>query len=160
MCFNILKRKLNQRFNLILHFLAEKHTSLNVKICNKKEIQNLNLRFRNKNSPTDVLSFPHENNALLHQEKKSSGTFLGDLAICFEICWENSKSFQSSFREEVEKMLIHGILHLKGFDHERSPQAHKIMTELEKSIQREVKTQFGNPQWIEYDVRECGEMRK
>ena len=157
--FKILKRKLNQRINLILELIAEKYTTFNIKVCSQDEIQDLNYRFRGKNTPTDVLSFPFNDMTLLKENIETPWSTLGDLAVCFEVCWRNARRFRKSFGEEVEKMMIHGILHLKGFDHDRSQLAHKIMTGLEESIQKVVKSKLGCPEWIEYKIRESREKR-
>jgi len=69
-------------------------------------MKNLNLNFRKKNKPTDVLSFPTKNHM-----------YIGDIAISYEIINKRSKS--SNFFFEFDKMWIHGYLHLIGYDHKK-----------------------------------------
>jgi len=66
--------------------------------------------FRNKNKPTDVLSFPSDN-----KMKYKKNLYLGDIAISYEIV--NKRSKNSNFSLEFDKMWIHGYLHLLGHDH-------------------------------------------
>jgi probable rRNA maturation factor len=80
-----------------------------VLVAGSRRIQDLNRRFRRKNKPTDVLSFPRE------QENGSSG---GDIAICAEIARDNARRFGHSVTQELKVLLLHGMLHLAGYDHE------------------------------------------
>ena len=78
-------------------------------LTNNKKMKSLNNKFRKKNKPTDVLSFPFNNKFI----KKS---YLGDVAVSFEII--NKRSKQSNFSKEFDKMWVHGYLHLLGYSHE------------------------------------------
>ena len=73
-------------------------------------MKKLNLKFRKKNKPTDVLSFP------LNSIKKKN-LYIGDIAISFEKV--NQRSKQSDFLLELDKMWIHGYFHLIGYDHKK-----------------------------------------
>ena len=79
-------------------------------LTNNKKMKSLNNKFRKKNKPTDVLSFPFNNRFT----KKS---YLGDVAVSFEII--NKRSKQSNFSKEFDKMWIHGYLHILGYDHKK-----------------------------------------
>jgi probable rRNA maturation factor len=88
---------------------------VNVLLTGSAEMRALNLRFRNKNKTTDVLSFP--------SEVSSNGTrnrpFAGEIAISANIARENAARLGHSAALEVKVLALHGILHLAGFDHER-----------------------------------------
>ena len=75
-------------------------------------MKELNKKFRNKNKPTDVLSFPFNKKI-----KYKKGLYLGDIAISYEIV--NKRSKNSNFFLEFDKMWIHGYLHLLGHDHKK-----------------------------------------
>ena len=77
-------------------------------LTNNSKMKNLNKKYRKINKPTDVLSFP------LNIKIKSK-IYLGDIAISYEIV--NKRSYNSSFVYELDKMWIHGYLHLSGYDH-------------------------------------------
>ena len=74
------------------------------------KMKKLNLKFRKKNKPTDVLSF-----SLKNSEYKKS--YIGDIAISFEIV--NKRSKLSNFFLEFDKMWLHGYFHLNGYDHKK-----------------------------------------
>ncbi len=105
---NYFKKKLN-KFNKISSFKKKKH-EFSVLLTNNKKMKSFNFKFRKKNKPTDVLSFPFH-----HIEKKS--IYIGDIAISFEIVNQRSKT--SNFFLEFDKMWIHGYFHLIGYDHKK-----------------------------------------
>ena len=87
-------------------------------------MKQLNYRFRKKNKATDVLSFPI-------QQTLSKKSYIGDIAICFEII--NKRSKLSNFNIEFDKMWIHGYFHLIGYDH-RKLKDFKKMTKKENLV--------------------------
>ena len=89
---------------------------VHVLVTSNAAMRALNLRFRGKNKPTDVLSFPSGPKF----ERPRKGTRLaGELAISAEIAARNSVQLGHSLASEVKVLVLHGILHLAGFDHER-----------------------------------------
>ena len=102
------KKKIN-KLNKISSFKRKKH-EFSVLLTNSKKMKNLNYKFRKKNKPTDVLSFPS-----YYKEKKS--VYIGDIAISYEIV--NQRSKNSNFFLELDKMWIHGYFHLIGYDHKK-----------------------------------------
>lgn len=80
---------------------------VNISITSSHEIQNLNRRFRRKNKATDVLSFP-----------SCTPGVAGDIAISLEIAADNASQLGHSLADEVRILILHGMLHLAGFDHE------------------------------------------
>ena len=83
---------------------------VNVLLTSSAEMKSLNRRFRGKDQPTDVLSFPAEPGA---QEQ-----FAGEIAISAEIAAQNARALGHSPAEEVKILVLHGVLHLRGYDHE------------------------------------------
>ena len=88
----------------------KKNHEFSILLTNDKKMKYLNLKFRKKNKPTDVLSFPNK-----IKEKKR--LYVGDIAISYEIIKERSK--KTNFFLEFDKMWIHGYLHLIGHDHKK-----------------------------------------
>ena len=84
--------------------------NISLAFVSKEEIKKLNKKFRKKNKATDVLSF----------ELKEKD-YLGEIVICPEVVKEN--------KEEIMEVFIHGILHLLGYDHEKSKKQEEIMEE-------------------------------
>ena len=86
-------------------------TAVHVMVTTNAELKKLNHSFRGKDQPTDVLSFP----APLDVKPK----YAGDIAISAEIATHNARNLGHSTAEEIKILILHGILHLRGYDHER-----------------------------------------
>ena len=99
--FNKKIHKLNKILN------KKKKIELSILLTDNKNMKKLNSKFRGKKKPTDVLSFP--------LDKKD---YIGDIAISFEFV--NKKSHLSSFNYELDRLWIHGYLHLVGYDHKKN----------------------------------------
>src|SRR6478752_8380370 len=93
-----------QRFARRAQKLAEVQGEVDILIATNKRLRELNRRFRRKNKPTDVLSFP-----------RPSG---GDIAISAQIARDNAQRFGHSLAIELKILVLHGMLHLAGYDHE------------------------------------------
>ncbi len=83
---------------------------VNVFLTSSAEMKSLNRRFRGKDRPTDVLSFPAETDV----QKQ----FAGEIAMAAEIATRNARELGHSPAQEVKILVLHGILHLRGYDHE------------------------------------------
>lgn len=77
-------------------------------------MRDLNARFRGQDKPTDVLSFPADD---------ESGAFLGDLALCPEVIAGDAVTLTRDLVHHLTHILLHGVLHLLGFDHEAEDDA-------------------------------------
>jgi probable rRNA maturation factor len=93
-----------------------------VTICliSDTEIARMNEAFRRKKGPTDVLSFPAVERRRPARPSARSGRsgFLGDIAISPETARRNAKKFGRSVPSELQVLIVHGVLHLLGYDHE------------------------------------------
>jgi len=114
----------------ILRLVGQNNAELSLALVGNDEIRELNRKYRNKPTPTDVLSFPADESAGLHAR------LLGDVIISVEQAEVQARRARRTLEAEVEWLLIHGILHLLGYDHERSAKEAKIMRALEKKITR------------------------
>jgi probable rRNA maturation factor len=83
--------------------------AVSVLITGNSSIRQLNARFRDKNQPTDVLSFP---------AAPSAKGFAGDIAVSFDVAASNARVLGHSVSDEIRILILHGILHLAGYDHE------------------------------------------
>ena len=106
---NIYFKKKLQKLSTIPSF-KNKNQEFSILLTNSKKIRSLNYKFKKKNKPTDVLSFPTQN-------VFENNSYIGDIAICFEII--NKRSKTSNFFLEFDKMWIHGYFHLIGYDHKK-----------------------------------------
>jgi probable rRNA maturation factor len=93
-----------------------------VRFVTDAEMQRLNTKFRNKRKTTDVLSFPSEKRSrprgLHSRARQLRGVYLGDIAISPTVARSNGKAFGRSVPEEICILMLHGVLHLLGYDHE------------------------------------------
>ena len=104
-----------QRFVVRARKTARLRGTVDVLITTSGEMRSLNDRFRGKNRPTDVLSFPSEASRNFAQRTQ----FVGEIAISADIALDNARRLGHSAAAEVKVLVLHGILHLAGFDHER-----------------------------------------
>jgi len=87
---------------------------LTVALVSDKKIRELNKIFRDKNKATDVLSFPYEPDQYDYLETEK---FLGDIVISLETAQNQARENNLSFEIEIKQLILHGILHLCGYDH-------------------------------------------
>lgn len=92
--------------------------AITVLYCSPERMQRLNLEFRQLDRPTDVLSFPDSEDA--------TGPYLGDLAICLAVADHNASENEKPLVEELALLLVHGYLHLAGYNHD-TPEEEDVM---------------------------------
>ena len=119
-----------KKISKIVKFFKGKNITFTILLTNSINMKKLNKKFRNKNKSTDVLSFPFysSNNLKIIKQKK---LYIGDVAVSYEII--NSRSKKNNFLLEFDKVWIHGLLHLIGYDHIRNKDYYK-MNKIEKRI--------------------------
>ncbi len=119
--------------------LAIRKIELSILLTNDKQVQELNKDYRHKDRPTNVLSFP-----LLDGKKIKNGDLrkldltmeylaIGDIVIAYQSVLKEAKEQNKTFEDHLTHLLIHSLLHLIGFDHEKEQDA-KIMENLEVKI--------------------------
>lgn len=111
-----------QRFARRAQALAEVKGEVDILISSNARLRDLNRRFRRKNKPTDVLSFP-----------RPSG---GDIAISADTARENARLYGHSLADELKILVLHGMLHLAGYDHEND---HGRMARAEARLRSQLK---------------------
>ena len=99
-------------------------------LSGEKQIKNLNKKFRKKNKPTDVLSFPFYTKKELHKKLiNEKEIYLGDIIINFNEIKNKKKS--KNFKIEFNNLWIHGLVHLFGYDHKKEKD-YLVMKKIEK----------------------------
>ena len=127
-------------FNSMCKFFPKKFRFINKNIyltlllSNNQKIKKLNKKFRNKNKPTDILSFPFENKV-----KIKNKSYLGDIIISYNFMNKPKNQKISLFKDKAIKIFIHGFLHLLGFDHVNIRDYKKMFKEEEKIYQSVIK---------------------
>lgn len=109
----------------ILRLLEQpSHTQLSLLMTDDAEIHILNSTWRQKDRPTDVLSFSMREGGGIRGE--ALGGLLGDIVLSGETCTRQAEDKGWSVEEEVSFLLLHGVLHLLGYDHEKD-EDHEVM---------------------------------
>ncbi len=114
------------------HF--ENDAEVSVSFVNNKQIRQLNRQFRNKDKPTDVLSFPLGENGQYDIDQETGALLLGDVVISMETAVKQAKTYGHSLEREVGFLTVHSMLHLLGYDHVTSALDAANMHEKEEAI--------------------------
>ncbi len=115
----------------LLRVLGENRSELTVTLTNDEEIRCLNRDYRRKDRPTDVLAFAMREGARVPGDE----AVLGDVVISLETAARQAPARRASTAGEVRTLLIHGVLHLLGYDHERSAAEARRMRAKERELQ-------------------------
>ncbi|MBC7793987.1 MAG: rRNA maturation RNase YbeY [Clostridia bacterium] len=125
-------RDLKRAASFICETVGYAKAELSIVLTDDEQIHALNKRWRGKDKPTDVLSFP--------QDRFEVTRVLGDVVISLETAARQAPRFHNDFAAEVDRLLVHGILHLVGHDHVHGgPQARKMKAEEERVLRSLVK---------------------
>lgn len=97
----------------------EGSAEVSITFVNNEQIKELNNKYRQKNVPTDVLSFPMCEEGRLYEKDPATGAkILGDIIISLEKAQEQAQKYGNSLQKEISHLTVHGILHLLGYKHE------------------------------------------
>jgi len=114
-----------------LEVLGLSKVELSIALVSDAQIKRLNKLYRNKDKPTDVLSFPIG-------EKVEDWLILGDIVISVDTARRQAQELGYSLEEELKRLLVHGLVHLLGYDHELGGEEEKKFFELEEFVLREL----------------------
>jgi len=103
-----------QAINGATTYLDIDDKEISISLVDADEIQTLNNRFRGKDNPTNVLSFPN------------SGAFLGDIVLCVDIITNEAREQEKSLEDHLTHLVVHSILHLIGYDHVNESDAEEM----------------------------------
>ena len=109
---------------------------IGIGVVTEDEIKQINNEYRKVDAPTDVLSFPifsREELTKMKEEKYDTETSIGDIVLCMDVIERHAKEYGTGFNREMLYMIVHGICHLLGYDHEIE-QEKKEMRTLEEKI--------------------------
>ena len=127
------RRRLRSRAQRILRSLDLPEAELSVTLVDDADMAELNEQYRDKTGPTDVLSFSLVEGAFSERR----GGLLGDVIVSLDTAQKQARRGRRSLDDEVLRLLIHGTLHLVGYDHEVSEEA-RVMRAEERRVLREV----------------------
>ncbi|WP_457640096.1 rRNA maturation RNase YbeY [Persephonella sp.] len=126
---HITKKFIRETAEKVLKELGLDSVELSITLTDDETIKEINRQWRKKDKPTDVLSFPID-------EKPPGYRYrvLGDVVISLPYAKRQAEEIGIPYRDEVVRLLIHGILHLLGYDHEVCPAEAKKMFSLQDRI--------------------------
>ena len=103
---------------------------VSVLLVGDRAMRTLNRRYRGKDRTTDVLSFPMREGGFPRVRQE----LLGDIVLCVPVAVRQARSAGVKLREEIDRLLAHGLLHLLGYDHERGGRDARRMEARERSM--------------------------
>jgi len=130
------QKKIEEIVKKVLQYLkVDEETEISVLFTDDKFIRSLNNKYRGIDKPTDVLSFSLQEGAIKSPEVESDKLLglLGDIIISVETAQKQADNLNHSMEKELTVLLIHGLLHLTGYDHEKDKD-YKIMREKESEM--------------------------
>lgn len=135
-------RRVRKDLAVALSLLGREEAELSILFVGSAKMKQLNLRYRGNPKETDVLSFPMEDaqSSLQHPANRTHHTsslmptLLGDIVISVPKTVEQARAYGTAFSEELLRLLIHGLLHLLGYDHEKTRYQKMRMEKKEKEI--------------------------
>ena len=135
---NLFLTKIIKKILLSIFSSHKTNFEISILLTGSKNMKNLNKKFRKINKDTDVLSFPAEEKDFFDKDLKSKKkVYLGDVALSYQYIEAITKKQKTSFDDYFKKMLVHGLLHLIGYEH-NSFKNYKKMSLLEKKIIRNI----------------------
>ncbi|MBV8638666.1 MAG: rRNA maturation RNase YbeY [Candidatus Eremiobacteraeota bacterium] len=120
-------RALKATMRTLLNAVGEPDSAISVTIVNDDAIREINREHRGKDKPTDVLSFP------LEPEPFSQERLLGDIVISIDTARRQAADYDAPVQREIDRLLIHGLLHVLGHDH-MEPEERDVMEREERRL--------------------------
>jgi len=120
---------------------------LSLVLVSDRRMRSLNRQYRKKDRTTDVLAFPLQENGVRPRFRRKRGQtpfppmLLGDVVISMSTAKRQAAALGHGLREELARLLVHGVLHLLGYDHERSERDALLMARREQAVLRAIRGQ-------------------
>ncbi len=119
-------------------------TEIGVTFVDNNEIKEMNAKFRNKDSVTDVLSFPQfEDKQSIVPDSQKGVVVLGDIVLSVEKAAEQAEEYNHTFQREIAYLTVHSMLHLLGYHHEQGGLQEVHMREKEEEVLKKLGLQRG-----------------
>jgi rRNA maturation RNase YbeY len=126
----LISQKIKRKLERVLKDLACPEKELSILFTDDKRIADLNNRYLGRKGPTNVLAFPMKEGATSEFESP----MLGDVVISVGAALRESEEFGEDLEHTIDRLLIHGLLHLLGYDHEKSDSEAERMENKEKRL--------------------------
>ena len=134
---SITKKFLKEITDKILQKLGLDGVEISITLTDDERIKILNNNWRGKDKATDVLSFP-----INEKPPRYRYMILGDIVISLPFAKKQAENIGLTYKEEILRLLIHGVLHLLGYDHEKSEEEAKKMFAIQDKLFEELKREL------------------
>jgi probable rRNA maturation factor len=123
-------RKMEKTAEALLAAVGEAEAALSISFVGDAAIRRLNREHRERDRPTDVLSFPmYDPRELRRKQTEPGERLLGDIVISVETAKRQAVAYDATLLEEIHRLLIHGLLHVMGHDHEKPGEKRRMEAE-------------------------------
>ncbi len=131
----ITQKKIKKDLTNICKYLELDDEYITLILTDNNFIHDINNRFRKKDCPTDVISFVYsEDNETPFPDESDEKEPLGDIYLSLEKAYTQSREYKVIFHDEIRRLIVHGVLHLIGYDHELSNNEVKRMRKKEEEV--------------------------
>ncbi|MBM4128700.1 MAG: rRNA maturation RNase YbeY [Nitrospira sp.] len=130
------QQRLRRLLRKALHLLGLPRAELSILLVNDRRMRLLNRQFRGVERMTDVLSFPQVEKLTRRSALSTHEFVLGDIVINVQRAKRQAVENRLTFNEELKRLILHGLLHLIGYDHEKSRYRKKKMELKEKELHK------------------------
>jgi probable rRNA maturation factor len=134
-CVGLSKKNIQDIFFIALRFLKKKNREVSVHLIGDQRMKSINKQYRNINKTTDVLAFAIQEGRS-KDEKVFSKQDLGDIFVSIPQIKRQAKTQKISYKEEFVRVLMHGLLHLSGYDHKTKSEKKKMFNLQEKLVNK------------------------
>lgn len=131
------KKWLSKIIKSTLKMVDVKQAEISIAFVGEKKIKELNRRYRRKNKITDVLSFTYQ-----IQNTKYKIPLVGEIIICYPQAVRQARERGHGAKEEIKTLLVHGLLHLCGHEHEKGAKEAEKMRRMEKIVLEKIKNKI------------------
>lgn len=129
---NVTRQKIIKIATAAAHLLDLRNASITLIVTDDAYMRKINREFRGHDEPTDVISFSNRDNPFPEIDAESEE--IGDLYISMERADRQALEYRVSLDDEMKRLIVHGMLHLVGYDHERSDSDEEIMLQKEDEM--------------------------
>ena len=130
-----MEQTIKRKMEKVLRGLGCDNRELSILFTDDREMSELNSRYRAKEGPTNVLAFAMDESGATGDVCVSPrSVMLGDVVISLDRARQESVDFGETLEQRVDSLLVHGVLHLVGYDHEKSGKDTLLMEEMEKKL--------------------------
>lgn len=133
------EKRLKQAAEAALKEIKKEKAEVSLALVGEKRMRALNKMYRGEDKPTDVLSFSQIERGKKFVKAPEKNIRLGEVVICLAVARKQAKRSKHSLLKELIILLIHGILHLAGYEHERSAREAKRMEKIQSKIMEIIK---------------------